>query len=161
MKGPASTRTPSAKGAWGDQPPAVGKGISVYLRLKFLQTAAKMRGRTMSHSPSCRLDARLWVCIWSKEEVLHGVRGGNKPRVQFWALEKWVEFQAGLFQQPDLLQATVRRIMEASLLTHVTKSLRVSHTPNIMGACSDISSCRFWTHHVGRSLVLAPQPSYL
>lgn len=60
------------------------------------------------------------------------------------------------------LEATVRRIMEACLLTYVTKSLGVSHTPNIMearsGTLTDISSYSFWTHYVGRSSVLAPHP---
>lgn len=77
LKGPASAKTLPAKGAKEDQLPALGRGISVYLRVEFLQTAARMQVRTASHSPSCRLEVRLWVCIWSKEEVLHGVGGHN------------------------------------------------------------------------------------
>lgn len=84
LKEPASARIFAAKEAGEAQLPALGGGIHLCLRIKFLQTASRMRVITTSssrviatsHSSSCSLEARLWVYIWSEEEVLHLV-GGN------------------------------------------------------------------------------------
>lgn len=62
LKGSASARTFPAKWAGEDQLPTWGRGMNLCLSFKFLQATTRMRIIiTASHSPSCRLEARLCV----------------------------------------------------------------------------------------------------
>lgn len=104
--------------------------MNIRVRIKFLPTAPRMIVITASHSPSCRLEARLWVYIWNKEGVLHGVGGNDLQRVSpgCWQNAQG-SGQVSWFQCQDLQEATIQwRFWRPASQTELLASLWCSHT---------------------------------